>query len=303
MVAAALQASEVMAPEPVAEVLLDPSVGEVVELLQSTSHSVFPVLRVGSVAEGSGERLKEQQGPKEAGSTGHLAGVVYRWQLLSLLRRPELLRQLLLCQQARAAPADSADQKLAGGKEEAEEQESEQKVVVALPTSAAQLIPRDLRLALLSLLAQSPAEVPPTEEAGILAPYTSDAAGQRGSTASASSQISSLKGCFGHQPHGSHSSQEKQVHATPAPAAANCSTPNEAVADHPPPPSLHDLVQQRLDLAPLLLQPPVSVTQGASLEEVLLLLHRLGLHSLVVQEEPRLVGMITRQDLDRRKED
>lgn len=277
---------DIMAPAPLAGLPRRPSVAQLARLLRDADHNTFPVICDGGLgpggspggAAGGGPAAGKHGAAAEAAEVRRgwpLAGVVYRWQLVSLLRHPALLQQLVALQQGEQPAGGGA----AGG--EAAD------VAVRLPAQTTDL-PADLRMLLLSLLAQGPGEVTPAEEQRLLQQYLEEPAADGDAAVQAPAEA--------------EAPTEADAPAAAPPTRrrlAGCGLARVrrggAASQEPLPPGLPSA---RLDLGPLLLRHPLGVTPGAPTEQVRVALRHMGVHDALVHPEPSLlVGLVTRHDL------
>ncbi|KAG2427060.1 hypothetical protein HXX76_012576 [Chlamydomonas incerta] len=272
--------------------------------------------------------------PAPKGSSNHapgalprqLVGVVHRWQLVSCLRHPGLLRDMLFIpeeqeEQAQAQKEQEHEQEHEQRQEKREEQQEQQqrRRQQRAPDAAAPLGRRE-RLAALALMAQSPGELPAAEEAALLEAWMSaeaeaavemaaEAAADVSGAAAAGPQEAQgvAAGVDGSPPAAAPAAAEGAVsisialalHAAAGAAGAKHEAAAAAESDtcRGAGPAW---LRRRLDLAALLLATPHSLPPDAPAQEALLALRHLGLHSVpVAAPSPALLGLVTRADLFR----
>ncbi len=323
---------------PLASLPPRPRLQQVLDLLRGGSHDFVPVVEeeedaVGSrgskgskgsaggcsPSDGSRGKAAETKAEQEGGGRT-LVGVLYRWQLVSLLRDPALLR-MLACQDGTAAAAAAAAQQdaAAGGQAAAAAAAAPQvaaqqagqappqhldgdqppacdSAALPMPAPLVERLSREQRLVMIALLAGSPDEEPFESEAAVLAQYDRSSGQGPGGGGGAKGDAGSSSGRDG------DCKADVQTHPGDAAAAtldAQQQQQQQQQLERRPPLPL----SQRLDLSPLLQCHPVTVSPTISVSHAQLMLRHLGLLGLAARSGPvRLAGVVTRSDVRRVEE-
>lgn len=331
-----LQAGDVMTREPLATLPPRPRLQQVLDLLRGGTHDYVPVVEEeeeggeecnmssmgskgskGNKGDASGVMAAGHQAEQDTGGRT-LVGVLYRWQLVSLLRHPALLR-MLACEGCAAGAAGAAgvageppataeerqpataagppqeaaqqqqqQQAQPGGASPSSEQPAAESAAVPMPAPLVERLSRQQRLVMLALLAGSPDEEPLEREAAVLAQYECDS----------SSSSSGGVGGGGVDEFKADAGAAMDAAVGNAAAATPDEQQRQQQAQQPPLP-----LDQRLDLSPLLQCHPVNTSSTIAVSHAQLMLRHLGLLGLTVRSAPvRLAGVITRADVRRVQE-
>lgn len=294
-----------MAREPLAALPLRPCLGDVLDLLHSGSHDYMPVVQEGGgsgSSEGVGKGADDKGEGWQAGGGRTLAGVLYRWQLVGLLRHPALLHLLAAnddsvpgaacaaaasgSEAAAAVAAAGAATGAAGAAKEAapaasapggEAHAPDHSAAVLVPAPLVERLTRQQRLVLLALLAGSPEEELLQGEADVLAMY-------EGSGSRCGAEDGDTKAALPVAASGADEQPEQQEQPEQVQQAQQQPLP----------------LSQRLDLTPLLQCHPVTAQPSIPVSHAQLVLRHLGLLGLAIHSEPvRLADVVTREDVRR----